>query len=110
MVYYLRDSNKTIVDLEIYNDKYDNGEPCLEVSFSLMVEAYSNFLLNIKDKSAQRNFIDVINELSEIRGWVWEVSGVNDPYTEEKRDNVVKDIKNEMIKLAKRFDLEFVQD
>ena len=74
MTHYLRDkNNNTIVDLECWNkqNELDNSGKYTEVSCSVDIKHYSNFLLNYegdKDK-----LIMEIDSLAELRGWLWEV-------------------------------------
>lgn len=69
MVHFLRDNKgKTIIETECYI-KTDDWK-YIEVSSSVDITNYSNFLLSNPEKSGL--IIERINELDELRGWLWE--------------------------------------
>lgn len=71
MIIYLRDlKGNTLVDIEIYKAREEQHD-YVELKSVVCVKPYSDFLLKLDDDK-QGKFIDVIDDLSELRGWMWE--------------------------------------
>jgi hypothetical protein len=65
MVHFLRDNkNNTIIECEVTED---------DLSSSVNLESYSEFLWNIEDYAILQEFISDMDSLNEIRGGWWEV-------------------------------------
>jgi hypothetical protein len=110
MILYLRDkTGKTLLDLELYV-KNENDHRFIELSSSVIIDNYSRHLLSIEDPKEQIIFITYFDQLSEIRGWLWEVyfmGGNNDP---KEYDNVLFELKEILKKVADEFNLNIVED
>lgn len=90
MVMFIRnDKNETLVDLDVYI-KLDEIE-YVELSVLINIKNYSKFLLDNIDK--QDMIIQTFEDLSELRGWLWEVYFMNRQNTGDEYDNVTKQIK-----------------
>jgi hypothetical protein len=112
MILYLRDkNNKTLFEAEVWIEtKY---EPNLKYSFVELsphvdIKNYSNFLLANKKKS--KRIIDDFENLSQLRGWLWErffMTGKNDG---TQIDDVVNKLKVILGKVARDYDLVLIMD
>ena len=60
----------TILDCE-YFIKREEGMKFLEIHSSVIVDTYSEFLLN-SNPEKQMEIVEDFTELSELRGWLWE--------------------------------------
>jgi hypothetical protein len=113
MILFLRNkNNRTILDLDCYVKTEYNGEPTpmkfVEVSVSVAIDTYSHFLLdNLQRKD---EIIEDFDNISELRGWLWEryfMGGDNDP---EKYDDVIKELRTMIKGYAEKYNLHYVED
>lgn len=71
MIHFLRNSeNRTIIETEVYNKTEDEYYTYTEVSSAVDIAHYSLFLIQYQNNKL--NIISTINDLSELRGWLWE--------------------------------------
>ena len=108
MILFLRDQNNdTILDVECFV-KTEDGNSYVELHSAVCIAPYSKFLLANPDK--QDAIISHFEDLSELRGWLWEkffMGGVNDP---EKYDEVIGMLRKHLKAVANEFDLGYVED
>ena len=112
MTLFLRtEKGETILDLEIYI-KTEDGNSFVEISSSIDIKNYSLFLLKNFDiyTLKQGKIIADFDQLSELRGWLWEVYFMNKKNTEKAFDNVLSEIKKILINIAKKYNLRFIID
>lgn len=112
MTLYLRDeNNKTLFEAEVWvKTEY---EPNLKYSFvelspSVNIANYSKFLLDNQKKSAK--IISDFDNLSELRGWLWErffMTGKNDG---TQIDDVIDKLKVILGKVARDYKLFLIAD
>lgn len=109
MILFLRNQdNNTIVDLECYVDRGDNDYRFVELSVTVDIMYYSLFLLENLDKKEE--IISTFSDIQELRSWLWEVyfmGGDNDP---DKYDDVIKELRKMLKRVAEKFDLAYVED
>jgi hypothetical protein len=112
MIYYLRTkTGKNIFETEIYKEIYkETGKNYVELHSSVYIENYSLFLLNIEDSIKRLEFIKTIDMLSELRGWLWEVYFMTKKNTGESYDDVLKEVRKTLKKVAKKYELNIVED
>ena len=109
MVLYLRDKKDTIVDIEIFKAREEQHD-YVDIRCSIDIVNYSIKLLSMNSDD-QIQFINYIDELSEISGWLWEVY-----FMGKKNDNhhnyedILEQVKNTMGKVAEKFGLIFITD
>ena len=73
MTLFLRnEKNETILDLEVWV-KTEDSYSFVELSSSIDINNYSLMLIKNTDKEKQIEMISDFDELSELRGWLWEV-------------------------------------
>ncbi len=104
MIHYLRDeNNNTILDVEVYSDNEDDYK-YVELKASVIIDNYSLFLLSIEDINEKFDFINIINELSELRGWLWEV------YEDNKPENINAEVERMLTEAGEKINLIYVKD
>lgn len=112
MTFYLRNKeNKTLFETDVWvkteyepNLKYSY----VELSASVNITNYSKFLLENKDNA--NKIISDFDNLSELRGWLWErffMTGKNDG---TQIDDVVDKLKVILGKVARDYDLFLIAD
>ena len=108
MILFLRNQkNQSIVDLECFV-KTEEGRKFVELHATVIIEPYSNFLLENIDRA--EDIISDFSKVSELRGWLWEsyfMGGDNDP---EEYQNIIEILRKELKKLAEFYDLSYVED
>jgi len=109
MILFLRDQNNdTILDVECYVTSEEGSSKYVELHSAVCIAPYSKFLLANPDK--QDAIISHFDELSELRGWLWEsffMGGTNDP---EKYDEVIKILRAVLKGVAEEYELGYVED
>jgi len=112
MTIFLRDkNNKTIIETEVYSKKYEDiDDSHIEILSTVDIQNYSLFLLDQK-LSDQFQFISLIETLSELRGWLWEVYFNGTKNTTDHLDEVRKKVENFYREVSGKFDdLSYVTD
>lgn len=108
MILYLRDEkNRTLLDVSIWN-KTEDRRTYTELTSGVMVEPFSKNLLQ-REKD-QEEFIKDFDELSELRGWLWEtyyMSGNNDG---SDLDDIISELKKILQSVSEKYDLHLVID
>lgn len=108
MVLYIRDkNNKTLVDIEVWVAT-ENENKYVELSSTIDIENYSNFLINNLNKHVK--IIHDFSNLSELRGWLWEryfIVGKNDG---SQIDDVIDKLKVILKKVCKDYKLNLIFD
>lgn len=110
MTFFLRNQdNQTVVDIELFKK-----DGCVELNSTVCIKPYSQLLLeqliSEKDESEIRRFIQEFDDLSELRGWLWESYFAVRKNTVEEFDNVSKELKEKLMTVAKKYNLRFVRD
>lgn len=109
MILFLRSkNNRTIVDIECFVKKEEEGKEFIELHSSIIINEYSMFLLDHLDKATE--IIRDFDALSELRGWLWEryfMGGDNDP---KEYNNVIKALQEILKSVAEKYDLYYVED
>lgn len=113
MILFLRNAkNRSIVDLDCYvkTEYYSESTPMkfVEISSSVIIDTYSEFLLDNLDRKEE--IIEDFNNISELRGWLWEryfIDGDNNP---EKYPEVIKELRTMIKGCADKYKLHYVED
>ena len=113
MIHFLRDSkNRSILDLELFvkhpKSLGEEGEPYIELYSNVLIEPYSDFLLDNLNESAA--IIRDFDELSQLRGWLWEVYFMSKKNEEKYFDDVQNIISNKLRLIAKKYQLSYITD
>lgn len=110
MTYYIRTKDgKTLIDIECWV-KTEDDNSFVEISTSVEIMNYSIHLLSIKDMKQQMQCIRTFDELSELRGWLWEVYFMTKENTKDEYDNVRVKLREILNNAAKLSDLVVVED
>lgn len=110
MTLFLRDEkNKTILDLDVWV-KTEDSNSFVELSSSVNISNYSLMLIKNTDKQKQLEMIADFDELSELRGWLWEVFFMGKKNEPKEYESVVKELKVILKKVAEKYGLFVVQD
>lgn len=121
MILYLRDKNgKDVFETEIYvkTDYESDGtnHRYVELSANVHIEGYSRLIISILDLGYSGNSIEVLNfinefdNLSELRGWMWENYFMNKKNNPNELDLVVKEVKGMLNLVAKKYELRLIED
>lgn len=111
MIYYLRNKkNQNLFEIEFYTTESD-GYKHHELSATVYIIGYSEFLLS-QPAERQPMIIQLFEQLSEYRGWLWENYYMINTNTGSDED--YKKITDHLTKLfqglAEQFDLNYVTD
>jgi len=112
MILFLRDKdNKTVFELEIWEKTNEShkSNTYIEVSSVINIKEYSFLLLNQSDNK-KIEMINDFEQLSELRGWLWEVYFMTKKNTPEHYGDVVKILKKDIEKIGKKYELFLVED
>jgi len=108
MILFLRSQkNRTIVDIECFV-KTEEGRKFIELHASVMIREYSKFLIENLDRKDE--IIRDFDELSELRGWLWEsyfLGGDNDP---NEYSTVIQIVRGKLQDVANKYNLYYVED
>lgn len=108
MTLYLRnEKGDNLLDLEVWV-KTEDGYSFVELSSSIDIPSYSYLLLDNLNK--KNKIIHDFDNLSELRGWLWEryfMTGKNDG---SQIDDVINKLKIILTKVAKDYNLALIQD
>jgi len=108
MTLYLRnEKGRNLLDLEVWV-KTEDGYSFVELSSVVNITNYSELLLNNIPK--KNKIIHDFDNLSELRGWLWEryfMTGKNDG---TQIDDVIGKLKIILNKVAKDYNLALIQD
>lgn len=108
MILFLRNkNNRSIVDLEIFVKK-ENSREFIELRSVVLIETYSQFLLENLDKKEE--IIEIFTDISELRGWLWESFFMGEENDPNKYNEVVKILRNKFVDIAKKYNLIYVED
>jgi hypothetical protein len=108
MILYLRNkNNRTIVDIEIFV-KRDEKQKFVELRSVVVIDTYSEFLLNNLDKSDE--VIDVFSRISKLRGFMWEDYFMDRDNTPDELKNVVRMVGDFLKDVATKYGLYYVTD
>ena len=110
MTLFLRnEKNETILDLEVWV-KTEDSYSFVELSSSIDIKNYSLMLIKNTDKEKKIEMISDFDELSELRGWLWEVFFMVKNNEPKEYDSVVQELKVILKKVADKYGLFVVQD
>ncbi len=110
MTYYLRTKGgKTILDVECWI-KREESNSFVELSSVVDIKNYSILLLENTDQKKQVQIIADFDQLSELRGWLWEVFFMVKKNTEKEFDGVKTELKAILKKVADKYGLFVVED
>jgi tRNA C32,U32 (ribose-2'-O)-methylase TrmJ len=105
MTLFLRnEKNETILDLEVWV-KTEDSYSFVELSSSVDIKNYSLMLIKNTDKEKQIEMISDFDELSELRGWLWEVFFMVKKNEPKEYDSVVQELKVILKKVADNISL-----
>jgi hypothetical protein len=108
MTIFLRTpANKTLLDLEVWVKKEDNYS-FVELSAAINIKNYSEFLLNNLDKKEE--IVEDFQEISELRGWLWEVYFMEKNNTPSELTNVIVELKKYLGSIAHYYGLRLITD
>lgn len=116
MILFLRnEKNRTIAEVDCYV-KTEDDRKFVELHATVDILYYSRFLLqSINDPfvwageapTQTQEIIDDFYEISELRGWLWEVYQDTEP---ENYNDIIKILREKIIKLADKYNLRYVED
>ena len=116
MTLFLRTkTGQTIVDIELWVEskeieyEYDAFTSYVDVTPTINIENYSELLIGTN----YVNRVELINDftqLSELRGWLWEKYFSYNRNTEDEYENVKEEIKNQLQKIADKYNLQVIID
>jgi hypothetical protein len=114
MILYLRNKeNHTIVDVEIFIDKNEINGKFVELHSRVIIDTYSELFSELlKNKNHKENidvFISDFNNISELRGWLWESYFIDDNDPEKLKD-VIEEVSTYLKGIGKKYDLNFITD
>lgn len=110
MILFLRnEQNQTILDLDVWI-KTEESNSFVEISSSIDISNYSKMLIKNTDKIIQNQMIKDFYELSELRGWLWEIFFMGRKNDPNEFNLVVKELKTILKTVAERYDLFLVED
>jgi hypothetical protein len=105
MIYFINDKKgNTIVDIEVWI-KSSDGYSYVEISSYINIKNYSNILLSLNNN--KNDFINDINELNDIRGWLWEEYQEN---SIDHYDDIINTVKSKIRHISKKWDLVYIED
>lgn len=108
MTLYLRDEhNNTLFSVDVWN-KTEDGRAYTELSAGVMVEPFSKNLL--QREKEQEEFIKDFDELSELRGWLWETYYMRGNNDGSDLDDIISALKKILQSVSERYDLHLVID
>lgn len=110
MTIFIRDQkNKTILDLEYYIETKDNYS-FIEISSSIIIDTYSQFLVNNLNRKDE--IIQDFDDLSELRGWLWEVYFMSEKNigSDEQYSNVLSKLREIIKGVANKYNLYYTED
>lgn len=112
MTLFLRnDKNQTLVDIELWIKKEELWS-YVEISCSIDIIHYSELLIKTYKESKHDASVLILtfDELSEIRGWLWNVYFQNKKNTEYYYDEVLAALKKILEKYSKQLNLNLIID
>jgi len=112
MTFYLKDKDgDVIIDCE-YWVKTEDGHEFLEISSGINVIPYSKLLISETEKEDPEVTVlaHLIDDLSELRGWLWEVYFMTKKNTPEYYDDVLKELKEKFNAVAMALNLSWNTD
>ena len=110
MTLFLRnEKNQTILDLDVWV-KTEDSNSFVEISSSVDISNYSQMLIKNTDSKIQQQMIKDFDELSELRGWLWEVFFMGRRNEPKEFDLVVTELKQILKTVAEKYGLFIVQD
>ncbi len=110
MILFLRnEKNQTILDLEVWI-KTEDSNSFVEVSSVVNILNYSQMLLKNTDSKIQQQMIKDFDELSELRGWLWEVFFMGRQNDAREFKLVVSSLKQILETVAKKYGLHVIED
>lgn len=109
MVLFLRTkANITLCDIEIFEKKED-GNNFVELRSAIPIADYSRFLFKV-DRSLVLDAIRDFDDLSELRGWMWESYFAVKKNNPEEYKGVLKEVRGILNKMATKYDLMVIED
>ena len=109
MTLYLRTKeNKVIFSAMVYIESNESRKSFVELSAVVNITNYSNFLLD-KSNLNKAKIINDFDYLSELRGWLWERFFITVPNDETQKDKVVEKLRVILNKVAKDYNLLYVE-
>jgi hypothetical protein len=109
MTLFLRNQdNQTIVDIELFTK-----DGCVELNSTICILTYSKLLFELlinKSEDEIKVFIQIFDNLSELRGWMWETYFATKKNTESEYSNVLKEVTNILKNIAEQYNLIFTVD
>lgn len=108
MTIYLRtQENKTLLEIEVWVKTEDNYS-FVELSVVVNIKNYSDFLLSNLDK--QDAIVDDFQDMSELRGWLWEVYFMSKDNVPSEIHGVVKELNEYLQSIAQYYGLALITD
>lgn len=104
MILFLRNkNNQTIFEADIYV-----SDDVVELHSTVDIENYSKLLTSNLDR--ENEIIRTFDELSELRGWMWERYFSSKKNKPKELNNVIDEVRNRLTKVAKSLSLSVVTD
>jgi hypothetical protein len=113
MVLFLRNKeNKTIVEVDLYKEKYDDGSGYyLDCMPYINIPKYSDILIKLKTREEQVECIDYFDKIDKLRMWLNEVYKPNNKGVPDSEfGNVKNEMKSLFLEVANKYDLYYVED
>lgn len=106
MILYLRNSNnETVVDIELFEK-----EDFVELRSVVCIKPYSQLLLEFVNTKDINKLISDFDELSELRGWLWEVYFMGRNNTCKEFAKVLEEVRTMLEAVAYEYHLTLVED
>lgn len=99
----------TMVDIETYITSKELGS-YTELRTWISIKEYTEYLLNIKDSIKQLEFCIMIDEVSEMRGWLWEVYKPSKKTNEEQMNDIILHIKTVFKNICNMFERLYINE
>lgn len=93
MVHYLRNNNKTLVDIDSTKDDF---------SCTVLIKEYSEYLLSL-DKEKMSDFIKDMDNVQEMRGFYFE-------FNQDEEIPIDVFIKSNLKELSEKWNLKYITD
>jgi len=108
MTLFLRNNkNESIVDIEIWVKRdAETKRSFVELRSVVCIKPYSEFLL--ANSAEKEEIIDTFDNISELRGWMWENYFMVKDNTPDELQNVVNEVSDMLREIGKKFGLRFI--
>ena len=109
MIFYLRDDkNRTVADIECYINKEDDIE-YIELRSVVLLVPFAHIACHLEGKQ-KHEFIQLMEMVQELRGWLNEDYFKSSRNTPEEFDNVIQALRKILQNVSRRTNLYLIED